>query len=324
MIGFHASHEQFKPSHLLTLAQLAEQAGFQCLFSSDHFHPWGTVQGQSGFSFAWLGAALQATSLPARVICCPYARYHPAIVAQAAATLAEMFENRFALAIGTGQALNEHITGNRWPNKMTRNELLKESARIIRALWKGECVSSEGPIPIDEAKLFTRPRRLPLLIGAAVTAETASWMGSWVDALVTTSRPPEEARKLIAAFRENGGEKKPIFLKVGLSYARTETAALKQAHEQWRNAAFPNHVLTEVKTTAQFDALGERVRPEDMKETLRVSGDLGQHRAWIEQDLQLGFSEIYLHNVGLNQEQFIEDFANHVLPSCRQTPEPKT
>src|SRR3954469_16932930 len=99
MIGFHASHEQFSPRLLLDLAQRAEQAGFRCLFSSDHFHPWGEAQGQSGFSFAWLGAALQATSLPARPICCPYARYHPAIVAQAAATLAEMFEGRFALAL---------------------------------------------------------------------------------------------------------------------------------------------------------------------------------------------------------------------------------
>lgn len=317
LIGYHASHEQFSPRLLLELAQKAETAGFKALFSSDHFHPWSEQQGHSGFSFAWLAAALQATSLPARSICCPFGRYHPAVVAQAAATLAEMFEGRYALAIGSGQALNEHITGEPWPLKSARNAKLAASADIIRELWSGATVSRTAPICVEEARLFTRPKTAPLLLGAAVTDETAAWLGSWADGLLTTSRPPEAAAKMIKAFRFAGGSNKPLFLKVGLSYARTEEAALANAHAQWRNAAFPNTVLTEVRTTAQFDELGKKVRPEDMRESLRISADLDQHIRWLKDDIAAGFSEIYLHNVGANQEEFIADFGRYVLPALK-------
>ena len=152
-IGFHASHEQFAPSRLVQCAQRAERAGFGALFSSDHFHPWSERQGESGFSFAFMGAAMQATQLPARMICCPGGRYHPAIVAQATATLAEMFEGRFWLAIGSGQALNERITGDAWPAKRLRNERLLECAHILRALWAGETVTHYGLFKVEEAKL---------------------------------------------------------------------------------------------------------------------------------------------------------------------------
>lgn len=313
-IGFHASHEQFAPSHLLALAQQAERAGFNCLFSSDHFHPWGTRQGHSGFSFAWLGAALQATSLPARVICCPFGRYHPAVVAQATATLAEMFEGRFGLALGTGQALNEHITGEAWPIKEVRGELLKESAEIIRALWRGEDVTRFGRIRVENARVYSRPRETPLLFGAAVTDETAETLGQTFDGLLTTSRPPEDATRIAAAFRKGGGEGKPLWMKIGLSYARSEEQALANAHQEWRNACFPSHLLTEIKTPEQFDSLGQSVRPEDVRKSLRISADLDQHVAWLKGDLAAGYTEIFLHNVGRNQEEFIEDFGRHVLP----------
>jgi coenzyme F420-dependent glucose-6-phosphate dehydrogenase len=315
LIGYHNSHEQFSPRRLLNLAQQAEQAGFQGLFSSDHFLPWGTQQGESGFSFAWLGAAMQATRLPARVICCPFGRYHPTIVAQAAATLAEMFEDRFALALGSGQALNEHVTGERWPIKSVRMQRLRESVDVIRRLWAGETVTHHGSIVVEEAKLYSRPAKAPPLIGAAVTKESAASMGSWFDGLVTTSREPSEARELVQAFRAGGGQGKCLLLKVGLSYARTEEQALRQAHEQWRNASFPNHVLTEIRTPEQFDALGKHVRPEDMRQSLRISADPARHIEWLKADLALGFDEIYLHNVGPNQEEFITDFGRHVLPN---------
>lgn len=317
-IGFHASHEQFAPSRLLELAQRAEAAGFEVLFSSDHFHPWSTRQGQSGFSFAWLAAALQATSLPARSICCPFGRYHPAVVAQAAATLAEMFEGRYALALGSGQALNEHITGQSWPVKSARNEKLAASADIIRALWRGETVSRTDAIAVEDATLFTRPKSTPLLLGAAVTDETAAWLGAWADGLLTTSRPPEDTARIIKAFRFAGGTSKPVYLKVGLSYARTEAEALAQAHAQWGNCAFANSVLTEIRTTAEFDEIGKKVRPEDLREGIRVSADLDQHIRWIQADIAAGFSEIFLHNVGPNQEEFIAAFGRHVLPALNR------
>src|SRR3954470_24553920 len=150
-IGFHASHELYPPDRLLAAVRQAERAGFGTAMCSDHFHPWTPAQGQSGFSFAWLGAALQATSLEMGTICCPFGRYHPAVVAQAAATLAEMFPDRFWLAVGTGQALNEHITGQPWPEKPERRERLLASVEVIRALWAGESVTQKKGVRVEAA-----------------------------------------------------------------------------------------------------------------------------------------------------------------------------
>lgn len=316
-IAYHASHEQFPPSRLLACAKAAEQAGFDGFFSSDHFHPWSERQGQSGFSWAWVAAALASTTLDGRMICCPGYRYHPAMVAQAAATLAEMFEGRFWLALGSGQALNERITGLHWPAKDLRNARLRECADVIRALWSGETVTHRGLVQIEEAKLYTRPKQSPLLVGAAVTEATAEWLGSWADGMITTSRKPSELKKMVDAFRRGGGEGKPMFLKVGLSYARTQEEARGAAHQQWRSVAFPNELLTELRTPKEFDQAGKYVRPEDMEESVRISSDPAQHVEWLKQDLNLGFEEVILHNVGTNQEEFVDVFATKVLPALR-------
>src|SRR5690625_2164328 len=317
-IGYHASHEQFSPKTLLQLAIRARDAGFQSIFSSDHFHPWSEVQRQSGFSFAWLGAAMQATGLPARVICCPTFRYHPAIVAQAAATLAEMFDGNFHLAIGSGQALNEQITGKPWPIKEERNARLQEAAEIIRALWNGETVTYHGRITIESAKLYTRPPKPLLLYGAALTEETAEWLGSWADGLLTTSREPTEARKMIDAFHRGGGEGKPLMLKAGICWADTDEKAEQEAFQQWKTNAFPSQILTTLRTPQALEAAASHVRPSDMHQSLRISSSAQQHIDWIAQDLELGFEEIYLHQVGTNQEAFIDFFAEKVLPEIFQ------
>jgi coenzyme F420-dependent glucose-6-phosphate dehydrogenase len=316
-IGYHASHEQFPPSQLLAWAQRAEAGGFDSLFSSDHFHPWSEKQGQAGFSFAYMGAALARTALAGRMICCPGGRYHPAVVAQAAATLAEMFPGRFWIALGSGQALNERVTGEIWPTKDVRNARLQECAEIIRALWAGETVTHRGLVRVEEAKLYTRPEKPPLLIGAAVSEQTAEWMGSWADGLLTTSRPKADAIKIAEAFRRGGGAGKPMFLKVGLSWAFTDSAARQNAFDQWRNPSFSNAVLTELRTPAEFDEVARHVRPCDLDQGLRISGDLERHLAWLQDDLEVGFQEIYLHNVGLNQEAFIDEFGEKVLPRSR-------
>jgi coenzyme F420-dependent glucose-6-phosphate dehydrogenase len=317
MFAYHASHEQFAPSRLLALTKQAEQAGFDGFFSSDHFHPWSEAQGQAGFSWAWVGAALAATNLPGRMICCPGYRQHPAVVAQAAATLAEMFEGRFWLAVGSGQALNERITGEVWPAKDQRNARLKECAEIIRALWRGESVTHRGLVKVEEAKLYTRPATPPLLVGAAVTEKTAEWLGGWADGLITTSRPPKELRAMVEAFHRGGGEGKPLFLKVGLSFDRTDGAARAGAHQQWRAVAFPNELLTELRTPREFDQAGRHVRPEDMDAMIRISSSPAQHVEWLAQDAELGFREIILHNINTNQAEFIEVFAEKVLPQLR-------
>ena len=322
-IGYHASHEQFKPSELLKYVQIAQQAGFTAALSSDHFHPWSEQQGQSGFAWAWLGAAMQATSLPFRIVCAPGQRYHPAIIAQAAATLAQMFPNRFWLTVGSGQALNEHITGEKWLVKSDRNARLKECVDIIRALWAGETVTHRGLVCVEEAKLYTRAEKPPLIIGAAITAETARWVGSWADGLITISQPIEKMRQVVEAFYQGGGEGKPMLLKVQLSYDRESGSARQGAYEQWRNNIFDNLVLAELQTPAQFDAVGQYVSPEQLDKSIRISSELEQHIDWLQQDLELGFSELLLHNVNRKQEQFIEVFGEKVIPVLGVTQESK-
>ncbi|KKD39523.1 MAG: TIGR03885 family FMN-dependent LLM class oxidoreductase [Limnoraphis robusta] len=314
-IGYHASHEQFKPSQLLNYVQQADKAGFNLCLSSDHFYPWSENQGQSGFAWSWLGAAMQATpNLSYRIVCAPGQRYHPAIIAQAAATLAEMFPDRFWLTVGSGQALNEQITGDKWPCKSDRNTRLKECVDIIRALWSGETVTHRGLVSIEEAKLYTRPETNPLMIGAAITAKTAQWLGSWADGLITTSRPPEQLKEVVEAFHRGGGQGKPMILKVQLSYHSDENIAKKDAYDQWRNNIFASQVLSDLKTPQQFDAIGEFVTLEDLEKNVRVSSNVEQHIEWLKQDIELGFDELILHNVNREQEQFIETFGKTVLP----------
>ncbi|VXD19652.1 F420-dependent oxidoreductase, G6PDH family [Planktothrix serta PCC 8927] len=314
-IGYHASHEQFKPSELLNYVQKAEQAGFHLSLSSDHFYPWSEKQGESGFAWSWLGAAMQATpNLSYRIVCAPGQRYHPAIIAQAAATLAELFPHRFWLTVGSGQALNEHITGDKWPCKSDRNTRLKECVDIIRALWAGETVTHKGLVTIEEAKLYTRPVINPLIIGAAITAKTAEWLGSWADGLITTSRPPEQLKQVVDAFRRGGGEGKPMILKVQLSYHADEKIAKQGAFDQWRNNVFQSLVLSDLKNPEQFDALGEFVTLEEVENNVRISSDPQQHINWLKQDIELGFNEIILHNVNREHKQFIEVFGKEVIP----------
>ncbi len=157
--AYHASHEQFTPSALLRYVQLAEQAGFTAVSSSEHLQPWSVRQGESGFAWTWLGAAMQVTSLPFSLVCAPGQRYHPVIVAQAIATLVEMFPDRLWVAMGSGEASNEHITGDRWPEKAVRHERLLECVEVARALLQGEEVSLDGHIRVDRARLWTLPPR---------------------------------------------------------------------------------------------------------------------------------------------------------------------
>jgi probable non-F420 flavinoid oxidoreductase len=313
-VGYHASHEQFAPSRLLSLVQAAERAGFTAAMSSDHFHPWSEAQGQSGFSWAWLGAAMQATALPFGVICAPAPRYHPAIVAQAAATLAEMFPDRLWLALGSGQALNEHITGERWPAKAERNARHHEAAGVIRALWRGETVTHHGLITVEAAKLYSRPARPPLLLGAAITPETAEWVAGWADGLLTASAPEAEQQAVVDAFRRGGGAGKPMYLKVQLSFAADEQSARAGAFEQWRTNILPSSVMTDLATPAQFEAAARFVRPDDLDRFVRISAETRRHVEWLRHDIDMGFSLLILHNVNREQEGFIEAFGELVLP----------
>ncbi|MUL39255.1 TIGR03885 family FMN-dependent LLM class oxidoreductase [Gloeocapsopsis dulcis] len=313
--GYHCSHEQFKPSTLLQYAQAAYSAGFQQISCSDHFHPWSDRQGESGYAWSWLGAAMQAVPLTFGVVCAPGQRYHPAIIAQAAATLAEMFPERFWLALGSGQALNEKITGDRWPAKDKRNARLQECAEIMRALWRGETVTHYGLVRVEEAKLYTRAQVPPKIIGAAITPQTAEWLAGWADGMITISHPHDKLKEVVEAFRRGGGAGKPMYLKVQLSYAADEATALEGAYDQWRTNIFPSPVLSDLRSPQQFDAIANFVKPEKMYEYVRISPDPQQHIEWLQKDIDLGFEEITLHNVNREQQGFIEDFGEKVLPA---------
>lgn len=318
-IGYHSSHEQFSPADLLKYVQLAEKAGFRAAMSSDHFTPWSERQGQSGFAWSWLGAAMHATKLPFGIVNAPGQRYHPAIIAQAAATLAQMFPGRFWVALGSGQYMNEHITGEGWINKPLRNERLRECVDVIRALWRGETVSLDGKhITVDEAKLYVQPEQPPLLIGAAITPETAEWVGGWADGIITVVKPVEKQKQFIEAFRRGGGEGKPMFLQAQTSYAATDAQAREGAHEQWRNNILASRVLSELRMPNQFDTLGELVRPEDLDGHIRISSDVQRHIDWLHQDVELGFERILVHNVNRDQERFIDVFGEKVLPALHK------
>jgi probable non-F420 flavinoid oxidoreductase len=314
VIGLHCSHEQIPPSRLLAHAREAEAAGFGAAMSSDHFSPWSERQGESGFAWSFLGAALEATELPFGVVNAPGQRYHPAIVAQAAATLCELFPGRLWVALGTGEASNEHITGDHWPGKTQRNARLRECVDVMRALFAGEVVDHEGLVRVDRARLWTLPAEPPSLIGAAVSPETARWCGGWADGLVTINQPRETLERVIEAFREGGGEDRPVHLQVHLSWAADEDEALRIAHDQWRTNVFPPPLCWDLETVEQFDLAAQHVREEDVRKAVLVSSDLGQHAGWIAELAELGFEEIHLHHVGQDLSPFIDAFGEHVLP----------
>lgn len=313
-IAYHCSHEQFAPSELLQLAVKAEHAGFNALHSSDHFQPWSAAQGQSGFTFSWIGAVMQATKLPIGMVCAPGQRYHPVMVAQALATLGEMFPNRLFMSLGSGEAVNEYFSGEAWPTKAERNLRLKACYDIINALLDGNVVNQEVPIKVQQAKLYTLPKVNPLLIGAAVTPETAKWMGSWANGLVTVNKPIAQLQEVINAFREGGGIGKPIYLKVQLSYDRDYDAALSGAFDQWKTNIFESSLLSDLNSVSQFEAAAKYVRPEDLHESVNISSDLQEHLELIKTYRDMGFETIILHNVNRNQNDFITYFGKCVLP----------
>ncbi len=318
VLGFHASHEQVHPGALLEAVQHAEQVGFTAAMCSDHFSPWSVRQGHSAFAWSWLGAALQATDLPFGVVNAPGQRYHPAIIAQAAATLASMYPGRFWAALGTGEASNEHITGQDWPRKEVRNARLGECVDVMRRLFTGEEVSHDGLVTVDRAKLWTLPPSPPPLLGAAVSEQTAGWVAGWADGLITVAQPHDDLRAAVDAYRGAGGTG-PVALQVHLSWAPTEDEALLIAHDQWRSNVFPPDFNWDVDHVKHFDAAAEHVPPEALRGPVLVSSDPAQHVAWLQELIALGFDEVYLHHVGQQQSAWLDVFGEQVLPQLDVT-----
>ena len=314
--GIHCSHEQVPPAELLAAVIAAERAGFDAAMCSDHFSPWSERQGESGFAWSWLGAALQATGLSFGVVNAPGQRYHPAVIAQAIGTLSAMFPGRFWAALGTGEYSNEHVTGGPWPRKEIRNARLLECVEVIRDLLAGEVVTRDGLVTVDRAKLWTRPETPPPLIGAAVSVETARWCAGWADGLVTVNAPEARLREMIAAYADAGG-RGPVCLQVHLSWAETEAEAEAIAYDQWRSNVFPPPICWDLETVEQFDVVSADVTIEKVRSAVNVSADPAKHTAWLRGYADLGFDRIYLHHVGKDLRPFVQTFGAKVLPELR-------
>nr|MBI1230311.1 TIGR03885 family FMN-dependent LLM class oxidoreductase [Cytophagales bacterium] len=314
-LGYHISHEQFSPGELLELVQMAEATGFQFALSSDHFHPWSTEQGQSGNAWTWLGAALAKTSFSMGVVNCPYQRYHPTIIAQSAATLLDMFPGRFWMCLGSGQLLNEGITGKQWPSKATRNQALTESIQVMRALWEGGEVNFTGAcFDVQEATLYTTPPNPPEIAGAAITAETAKFLYAWTDALLTVQQPMPKLETVCKAWREAGDVPKPMMLKMQVSYDPDPEVASLGAFDQWKTNVFGSAMSAQLRTPIQFEQAAEHITPGDLTDHVHIGTNAAFFIEKIKAYIAMGFSRISIHNVNRNQKQFLRFFGDEVIP----------
>lgn len=323
-IGYAASFEQFHPTDLLEYCKLAEKNGFEVVTASDHFHPWVPSQGHSAFVWSWLGALGQATNQRFMTgVTPPGWRYHPAVLAQAAATLEAMYPGRFALGLGAGEALNEHITGDYWPEAPTRLERLAEAIEIIQKLFTGKTIKHSGKhFKVESARLYTMPDAPPPIFIATSGPIQAGRTGKSVDGIITVGAADEKLKMLMERFekgaREAGKdpESMPRMLQVKVSYAATDQEAIDKAVVDWPNGGM-NFPKADIRNPEDFEAMAKLVRPENFKNRVFTSADLEAHTANLQHYIDLGFKEIHIHNVNRDQETFIKAFGEKVIPNLK-------
>jgi coenzyme F420-dependent glucose-6-phosphate dehydrogenase len=329
-IGYAASLEQFHPNDLLDWCAQAEQAGFSAGFMvSEHFHPWTPHQGQSAFAWSFMGALGLRTSLPFGTgVTCPGFRYHPAVVAHAAATLGAMYPGRFWLGLGAGEALNEHIVGGYWPEVGTRSTMLFEAIEIISKLFTGEVVRHHGKyFTVESARLYTRPEEPVPIYVATAGPVNARRTGRLTDGMITVGAADAKLAELWSNMelgaREAGKDptKMPKLLQLHVSWARTEEEATENAVVEWPNGGMP-FPKQDIRNPEDFAAMAKQVRPESFANRMLITPDIDRQIENVQHYLDLGFDEIYLHNVGRDQATFIEVFGNEVLPHLRLNPTP--
>lgn len=312
-IGYALSTEEHPPLDLVRNAQRAERAGFGFAYISDHYHPWIDRQGHSPFVWSVIGAIATATeSLELGTgVTCPTFRIHPAIIAQAAATSAAMMPGRFTLGIGTGENLNEHVLGDRWPPYDLRAEMLEEAVEIIRTLWTGETITFYGDFYIvEEARLYTLPDIPPAIYMAASGPKSAALAGSIADGFISTSPDPE----LVQIFRENGGQGLECDGQLTLCYAPTREQALEKTMEYWPNAALRGEISQELRTPTHFEQAVKIVSEQDLPEGIVLGSEVDQYLQGIEKFKQAGFDRVYLHHIGPDQEDFFRFFEDELGP----------
>jgi probable non-F420 flavinoid oxidoreductase len=316
-IGFHASHEQIAPSALLDAVIGAERAGFDGAMCSDHLAPWTRAQGESGFALSWIAAALARTRFSIGMVNAPGQRYHPVMIAQAFATLEEMFPGRFWAAMGSGEAVNEHVTGGGWPAKPLRNQRLRESVDVIRRLMEGEEVDHDGLVRVHRARVWSRPAEPPPLFATAVSAETAEWAASWAQGLATVAQEPAALRRVVEGYRAAGGTG-PCILQVHLSLAESDEAAFAIAREQWRNGLLSPPVTWDLEQPEDFEAALAGLDEEGLRRAVLVDHDATALAGRVADLVEIGFDRVYLHHVGTDQSLFLDTARSELIPALKE------
>jgi len=300
--GYALSSEEHRPADLVRNAAAAEQAGFEFALISDHYHPWVDEQGHSPFVWTVLGAIARETSRleVGTGVTCPLIRTHPAIIAHAAATTADLFEGRFFLGIGTGENLNEHILGDHWPPYADRREMLVESMEIMQGLWQGKLFSHRGEhYVVENARLYTLPDDPIRIMVAASGPTSASVAGQLGDGLIITA----PNREVVDEFRSAGADK-PIYGQVTVCWAASDEEATKTMHRVWPNAGLKGDLSQELPLPQHFADAASNVTPESLAESTPIGPNVERYVDAVRQLTDLGVENVYLHQVGPDQGGF--------------------
>jgi G6PDH family F420-dependent oxidoreductase len=316
-IGYTLMGEQTGPSQLVDHAVAAEDAGFDFAVASDHYFPWLEEQGHSPFVWSVLGAVAHATSrLPLMTyVTCPIIRYHPAVIAQAAATVQLLSDGRFTLGLGAGENLNEHVVGGGWPGVDVRHRMLREAIEVIRELWTGEYVTHDGDFyELDSAKLWDMPDKQPPLGVAVSGSRSCELAGELADVMIAVE-PNADLGKM---FDTAGGRGKPRVGQVALCYDTDTDAAVQRAHEQFRWFGGGWKVNAELPGPSAFAAASKNVRPSDVAEHIPCGPDVKRHVEAVQQFVDAGFTHVALIQIGGDQQQpFIQWAKDELLPALR-------
>lgn len=312
--GYFLSTEEYGPAELVKQAIMAEDAGFDGLWISDHFHPWNEEQGQSPFVWSVIGAISTATSLPiTTAVTCPTIRIHPAVLAQAAATSAVLTDGRFCFGVGTGENLNEHILGDRWPPTEVRLDMLTEAVEVIRKLWTGEVVNHHGPhYTVENARIYTLPDRPPPIHVSAFGPKAAEVAGRIGDGYMGTAPDPH----LIHAFHEAGGSG-PCSAGVKMCWGEDERECRTRAHLMWRTSGIPGEASQEFPMPAHFEQAAELVSEDAVASKISCGPDTYRHVDNIRSFEQAGYDHVYMAQVGGADERYFRFAADELLPRLR-------
>jgi coenzyme F420-dependent glucose-6-phosphate dehydrogenase len=314
-LGYKLSSEEQSPNDLVRYARRAEDAGFTFAAISDHFHPWTNKQGHSPFVWNVIGAIAHATTglKLGTAVTCPTIRMHPALVAQAAATSAAMMPGRFWLGVGSGENLNEHVTGQRWPQTRIRQDMMVEAVEVIRKLFRGGMQSHHGRYyTVENARLFTLDEAPPIYF-AASGDRAAKIAGEHGDGLICVAPSDETVKR----FDDAGGAGKPKLAEVNVCWAPTEREAKETALEWWPVAGLGGTLMQELALPSHFEAAAEPLDADEVSETLAVGPDPDVHVANIRKFLDAGFDHVWIHQIGPDQDGFFDFYEKQVLPKVR-------